>query len=83
MIFGTGTVFLYRCQNRDSEVSMRDEPENPITYEFAMEEKRRAEDAEADERRKAENEKQQAEYDAKMKDLREKLEQEKAEQERI
>ena len=39
IIFGTGTCLLYRCQTRDSEVEMKDDPANPITYEFAMEEK--------------------------------------------
>lgn len=36
VIFGTGTVLLYRCQGRDSEVELRDDPANPITYEYAM-----------------------------------------------
>ena len=36
---------LYRCQNRDSEVELRDTPENPITYEYAMTEKGRIENA--------------------------------------
>ena len=39
VIFGTGTVLLYRCQGRDNEVELKDSPENPITYEFAMAEK--------------------------------------------
>ena len=39
VIFGTGTVLLYRCQARDSEVELTDDPANPITYEFAIREK--------------------------------------------
>jgi len=35
IIFG-GTAFLYRCQNRDNEVELKDTKENPITFEMAM-----------------------------------------------
>jgi len=52
--FGTGTVLLYRCQKRDSEVSMKDDPANPITYEFAMNEKGKIENQEEEERRERE-----------------------------
>jgi len=51
IVFGTGTVLLYRCQGRDSEVELKDDPANPISYEFAMEEKGRI-DNEADQARK-------------------------------
>lgn len=51
IIFGTSTVLLYRCQQRDSEVTLRDDPANPITYELAMQEKRKIEDAEEEQRR--------------------------------
>ena len=51
IVFGTGTVFLYRCQQRDSEVELTDTAENPITYEYAMNEKRSIEDAAEEERR--------------------------------
>lgn len=39
VIFGTSSVFLFR--NRDKEVpgqKVTDTPENPVTYEFAMQE---------------------------------------------
>lgn len=51
IIFGTGTVLLYRCQQRDNEVTLKDDPANPITYEQAMQEKSKIEDAEEDQRR--------------------------------
>jgi len=43
IIFGVGSVFLFRHQDRDSKVSLIDSPENPITYEFAMAEKMKLE----------------------------------------
>ena len=46
IIFGTGTILLYRCQKRDSEASITDDPANPITYEFAMTEKGKIENQE-------------------------------------
>lgn len=45
VIFGTGTVLLYRCQLRDAEVELKDDPNNPITYEYAMKEKHSIEEA--------------------------------------
>lgn len=66
VIFGTGTVLLYRCQGRDAEVELRDEPNNPITYEFAMQEKQKLEDAEHEKAQAIEKAKQEAENAAKM-----------------
>lgn len=70
IIFGTGTVFLYRCQQRDAEVELTDSPENPITFEYAMKEKQKNEDAADEERRAREKEVQDAENAAKMDALR-------------
>jgi len=82
VIFGTGTVLLYRCQNRDSEVSMRDDPANPITYEFAMEEKGRIENQAEEGRKAREKAEAEAKAAAQMEALRVQMEAEKAEQER-
>lgn len=43
VIFGTQSVFLYKCKDAGGE-SMSDDPE--ITFEFAMKEKQRNEDKE-------------------------------------
>jgi len=56
IIFGTGTVLLYRCQDRDNEVELKDTEANPISYEFAMSEKSKIEDAAEAERRQQEKE---------------------------
>lgn len=82
IVFGTGTVFLYRCQQRDSEVSLTDSDENPITYEYAMKEKRAIEDAAEEERKARERAEAEAEAAAKMEALRAQMEAEKAEQEK-
>lgn len=74
IIFGTGTVLLYRCQSRDSEVELRDDPANPITYEFAMEEKGRIENQEEESRRAREKAEQDAEAAKAMEALRRQLE---------
>ena len=61
VIFGTGSVFLFRNQLRDAESGPKvDTKEDPITYEFAMSEKLANEEAEytrsAEEKKKAEAE---------------------------
>lgn len=81
VIFGTGTVLLYRCQGRDSEVELRDDPANPITYEYAMQEKQKLEDAEHEAAQAEEKAKQEAENARKMEELRLQMEAEKAAQE--
>ena len=70
IIFGTGTVMLYRCQNRDSEVELRDTPENPITYEYAITEKGRIENAAEEAAQEEARQKAEAENAAKMEALR-------------
>jgi hypothetical protein len=47
VVFGTSSVFLFR--NRDKETpdqKVKDTPENPVTYEFAMQELKSIQDAE-------------------------------------
>ena len=83
VIFGTGTVLLYRVQNRDSEVQLTDTAENPITYEFAMNERRKIEDKEEEARKAEEKERIEAENAAKMDALRAEMEKEKAASEAI
>lgn len=78
VIFGTGTVLLYRCQGRDSEVELKDEPANPITYEFAMLEKSRLENAEQEAQKEIEKAANDAKNAAKMDELRLQMEGEKA-----
>jgi len=68
VIFGTGTVMLYRCQNRDSEVELKDDP--PITYEYAMQEKQSLEDAEHEAAQAEEKARIEAENARKMEELR-------------
>jgi hypothetical protein len=36
IIFGTSSCFLFRNQDRAGESEVQDEPQNPVTYEFAM-----------------------------------------------
>ena len=78
IIFGTGTVMLYRCQNRDSEVQLRDTPENPITYEYAIAEKGRIEHAAEERAQEEARQKAEQESAAKMEALRQQMEAEKA-----
>lgn len=42
VILGTGSVFLYRNEIRKQEADIQDEPE--ISYQFAMDEKRKNDD---------------------------------------
>lgn len=81
VIFGTGTVLLYRCQSRDAEVEFKDDPANPISYEFAMREKQQLEDAEAEAEKAEARARQDEENAAKMQELRAQMEGEKAAQE--
>ena len=53
IIFGTGTVLLYRVQSRDSEVSLKDTAEDPITFEYAMNERAAIENAEQQQKQEA------------------------------
>jgi len=81
VIFGTGTVLLYRCQSRDAEVELKDDPADPISYEFAMREKQKLEDAEEEAEKAEAKARQEEENAAKMNELRAQMEVEKAEQE--
>ena len=83
VIFGTGTVLLYRCQSRDAEVELTDDPANPITYEFAMKEKRQFEEAEEESRKEEEKIRMEAENAAKMEALRREMQAEKDAQEAV
>jgi pSer/pThr/pTyr-binding forkhead associated (FHA) protein len=78
IIFGTGTVLLYRCQKRDSEATMTDDPANPITYEFAMTEKGKIENQEEEARREREKAEQEAAAAEKMAALKAEMDAEKA-----
>jgi len=39
IVFGNSSAFLFRNQDRAKEASVQDTKENPISYEFAMNEK--------------------------------------------
>lgn len=70
VIFGTGSVFLFRNQLRDAESGPKvDTKEDPITYEFAMSEKLANEEAEQMARAEEEKKKAEAEAAAKMAEL--------------
>ena len=70
VIFGTGSVFLFRNQLRDAESGPRvDSPEDPITYEFAMSEKMANEEKEQMARAEEEKKKAEEEAAAKMAEL--------------
>jgi len=72
IVFGTGSVFLFRHQDLDSKVDLVDSAENPITYEFAMKEKHEIENK-ADSARKEEERKQiEAETAAKLAEFQKK-----------
>lgn len=53
IIFGNSSAFIFRNQDRASESEVQDTKENPITYEFAMNEKS-AQDNAADAQRREE-----------------------------
>lgn len=83
IIFGTGSVFLFRHQDLDHKVQITDTQENPITYEFAMKEKQDLENQAEAARKEDEKRKMEEETAAKMAALHEKMEAEKAQQEAI
>jgi hypothetical protein len=45
IIFGNSSAFLFRNQDRATESEVQDSKENPITYEYAMNEKGAQDDA--------------------------------------
>lgn len=80
VIFGTGSAFLFRNQQRDSESGpVKDSPESPITYELAIHEKLENEEAEELARKADEKEKQDAEAAEKMAEIQKKMAAERAE----
>ena len=64
-------------------MEMKDDPANPITYEFAMQEKRQYDDVEEEARKASEKMRQEAENAEKMAALRQEMETEKSAQEAI
>jgi hypothetical protein len=76
IIFGTGSCFLFRNQDRSSDAKIQDTPENPITNEFAMKEKLDNENISEAKRKKKEREAQEAETEKKMNELHDKMEKE-------
>lgn len=82
VIFGTSSVFLFR--NKDKEEpgqEVVDTPDNPVTYEFAMKELKKTQDAELEKQREEDRLKAEAEAAKKMEELKAKMDAEKAEQE--
>lgn len=80
VILGTGSVFLYRNEIRKQEADIQDEPE--ITYQYAMDEKRKNDDIQAAAQKEAEKQKLEAETAAKMKALQDKMDAEQAEKQK-
>lgn len=76
IILGTGSVFLYRNEERKAEADIQDEPQ--ITYLLAMEEKRKNDDIAAAESKAAEKAKIEAETAQKMAALQAKMDAEQA-----
>lgn len=81
VIFGTGSCFLFRNQDRAKDAKIQDTPENPITNEFAMKEKLDNENKAEAARKQKEREAQEAETEKKMKELHDKMEAERVQQE--
>ena len=79
VIFGNSSVFLFRNQLKDHESGpVKDDPENPITFEFAMNEKMQHEEAEEIARKEEEKKRQEAESAAKMAEIQRKADEERA-----
>ena len=74
IVFGTGSVFLFKHEEKAKSSPVQDTKENPITHEFAMKEKLDFENQAEAERRKAEREAQEAETAKKMQELADKME---------
>jgi len=81
IIFGTGSCFLFRNQDRAKDAKIQDTPENPITNEFAMKEKLDNDNKADAKRKQKEREAQEAETEKKMKELHDKMEKERLVQE--
>lgn len=73
IIFGTGSCFLFRNQDRAANSEIQDTPEKPITHEFAMNEKIEKENKAEAERRAAEKAQQELETEMRMKALHDKM----------
>lgn len=74
IIFGSGSVFLFRNEDKASGVKVQDTKENPVTYEFAMQEKIDNDDKAAAKQREKEKAAQEAETAAKMAEIAAKME---------
>jgi serine phosphatase RsbU (regulator of sigma subunit) len=78
VIFGTSSVFLFR--NRDAETAdqeIRDTPENPVTFEFAMREFKKIADAAQEQQREVERLEAEARAAEQMATLRAQMDKEK------
>lgn len=76
VIFGTGSCFLFRNQDRKDQATIQDTPEAPITNEFAMKEKMDNENKKEAERKEKERLAQELETQQKMQAIHMKMEQE-------
>jgi len=66
IIFGTGSAFLFRNEDNAAKSAVQDTKENPVTHEFAMEEKIANDDKEESARKAVEKQLQEAETAAKL-----------------
>lgn len=70
IVFGTGSVFLYKNKDRGSE-SMPDDPE--ISFAFAMQEKKVSDDKEGAAQKAAEAARMEAETQLKLDELAQRM----------
>jgi len=81
VIFGVGSVFLFRNEDNAAGSEVQDTKENPVSYEFAMQEKIDNDDKADAARREEEKKKQEEETAKKMAELDAKMQAERDEQE--
>jgi hypothetical protein len=81
IIFGVGSVFLFRNEDSAAQSEVQDTKENPVTYEFAMQEKIDHDDKADAARREEDKKQQEAETAKKMAELDAKMQAERDEQE--
>lgn len=73
IIFGTGSVFLFRNQDCADKAKIQDTAESPIEFAFAMKEKEDAEDKANAAAKEEEKKRQEEETAAKMAELEAKM----------
>lgn len=83
IIFGNSSAFLFRNEDKASESELQDTKENPVTFEFAMNEKSANDDKEEAKRREDEKKAMEEETAKKLEELVKKQQAEKEEQDKL